>query len=93
MANATAAAAAAQKAKKTALAKQLRQLNNVKSAEYFTAGVVAMMTIYIISHWTRVLFKRYHANCNGERSPSMKGVVSVTRSVSSLAPSFKHLHS
>lgn len=58
MANATETAAKVTKAK-LALAKALRQKNNENTAGFFAAGMVGMILLFMIFHWTRYLFKRY----------------------------------
>jgi hypothetical protein len=58
MANATETAAKAAKAK-VALAKVLRQKNNENTAKFFAAGMVGMMVLFMIFHWTRFVFKKY----------------------------------
>ncbi|KAL3417212.1 ferric reductase like transmembrane component [Phlyctema vagabunda] len=54
MADATAQAAA----KKKALAKKLRLINNVNSTKYFAAGMAALVTLFIVFHWTRYFYKK-----------------------------------
>jgi hypothetical protein len=58
MANATEDAAKAAKAK-VALAKLIRQRNNENTAKSFAAGMVGMMILFMIFHWTRFVYKRY----------------------------------
>jgi hypothetical protein len=59
-----------------ALAKVLRQRNNVNAAKFFAAGMAGIMTIFIILNWTRFLFKHY---CQGRES---SGVLDVPIKIS-----------
>jgi len=58
MPNATTTAAAAAK-DKTALAKVIRQRNNENTAKFFAAGMAGLIVLFMIFHWTRLVFKRY----------------------------------
>ncbi|RDW91122.1 hypothetical protein BP5796_02287 [Coleophoma crateriformis] len=72
----SAATTAAAKAK--ALAKVLRQRNNVNSVKFLAAGSVGVMFLFIVFHWTRIFFKRYQAKKAGNGA-LLKGPVAVTR--------------
>ena len=61
MLNATKTAAKAVKAK-AALAKVLRQKNNENTAGFFTVGIVGMIILFMIFHWTRYVFNKYKSN-------------------------------
>jgi len=88
MANATEVAAAAKA--KTALVKVLRQRNNENTAKFFAAGMAGMMVLFMIFHWTRVVFKRYESRKSESISLS-RIPVSLSRYGYS-RPSWKHTH-
>ena len=73
MANATETAAKA----KAALAKVLRQKNNENTVKFFAAGMVGMMALFIIFHWTRVVFKKYESKRG--KSTALRVPVAITR--------------
>lgn len=82
MANATAIAAKEAKAK-TALAKLLRQKNNENSAKFFAAGMVGLIVLFMIFHWTRIFFKRYESRTSGSIGP-LEVPVRISRYAQSL---------
>jgi hypothetical protein len=63
-ASASAAAAAKLKAAKVA-AKALRQVENEYTAKYFAVGMVGIMALFTIFHWTRFFYKRYGSKQGG----------------------------
>ena len=65
-------------AQKKALAKKIRQLNNEKAAKFFAAGMVAMISLFIIFHWTRYLYKRTLSKRTSGNSLTTC-IVSITR--------------
>jgi hypothetical protein len=65
MPNSTTTAAASAATAPAALAKVLRQRNNVNAAKFFAAGMAGIMTIFIVLNWTKFLFKHY---CQGRGS-------------------------
>jgi len=67
-------------AQKKAFAKKIRQLNNENAAKFFAAGMLAMISLFIISHWTRYLYKRIQPK-QTSGSSLRTGLVSMTRSV------------
>jgi hypothetical protein len=62
-ANATASAAAAAKAK-TALATVIRQKNNENAAKFFAVGIVGMIVLFMVFHWSIVFLKLYELKKN-----------------------------
>lgn len=82
MANSTETAAKAATAKAKALAKALRQKNNENSAKFFAAGMVGMICLFMIFHWTRVIFKKYESKHG--KFTSFRVPVAVTRYLTSL---------
>jgi hypothetical protein len=60
MANATEDAAKAAKVK-AALAKLIRQRDNENTAKFFAAGMVGIMILFMMFHWTRFVIKRHES--------------------------------
>ena len=76
MANATEIAAKAAKTKAT-LAKVLRQKNNENTAKFFASGMVGMMMLFMIFHWTRFILKKYESKKG--KPTTLKTPVAITR--------------
>jgi len=64
MPNATVTAAATAKAK-AALAKAIRQRNNENTAKFFAVGMAGLIVLFMIFHWTRLVFRRYESKEKG----------------------------
>jgi len=79
MPNSTATAAAEAKASAVNLMKLLRQQNNEKTAKFFAAAMAGIMVLFIIFHWTRVVFKGYERRSGGNVT-FLKFPIRVTRS-------------
>jgi hypothetical protein len=75
--NATAGAGAAAKAKQYAAMAKAQKLNE-NTAKYFAAGVLGMVLIFTISHWSRFIYSRY-ASKGVRKSGLMRLQVSVAR--------------
>lgn len=76
---AAAAAVTASKAKTATLAaKILRQKYNVQSAKYFAAGISGLILLFMIFHWTRVIYKRFEVKISS-RPGFLKIPVDISR--------------
>lgn len=76
MADSTTSAAAAKKSK-AALAKILRQRNNENTPKFFAAGIVGMIVIFMIFHWSRFFIKR--SESKGVSSGPLRVAASISR--------------
>ncbi|KAE8443730.1 hypothetical protein EG329_001410 [Mollisiaceae sp. DMI_Dod_QoI] len=76
--NATAGAAAAAAARRVKMAHQ--RVLSENAAKYYAAGVLGMIAIFTVFHWSRYLYSRY-APKKVKRSSAMKGQVSVVRMI------------
>lgn len=72
--NGTASAAAAARAAKMAR----QRLFSERAAKYYAAGIVGMIAIFALFHWTRYLYSRY-ASKKLKKSGIMKGQISIVR--------------
>lgn len=75
--NATSGAGAAAKAKQYAAMAKAQSLNE-DTAKYFAAGVLGMVLIFTIAHWSRFMYSRY-ASKGVKNSGLMRLQVSVAR--------------
>jgi hypothetical protein len=74
MRNSTTTTTASAATAPAALAKVLRQRNNVNAAKFFAAGMAGIMTIFIVLNWTKFLFKHYcqERECSGDLDAPIK---------------------
>lgn len=78
-ATASAGAAAAAAYRKALMANMMQQrLMSQHAAKYYAAGIVGMIAIFAIFHWTRYLYSLYASN-GLKKSSVMKGQVSIVR--------------
>ena len=66
-------------AKATKIAKALRLKRNQDTTKYFAGAMAAIMVLFIISHFTRYLFKR--CNLSKKESAPIRLTLAVTRYV------------
>lgn len=57
--NAVARAAVTAAKAKAGQSKAVRQINNENTAKFFAAGMCGMIFLFILFHWSRLIFKRY----------------------------------
>lgn len=73
-----AAAAAAAKASKVA-AKALRQVKNEDTAKYFAVGMVGIMALFTMFHWTRFFYNKRYGPKGSSDSKVLEPLIAFTR--------------